>query len=369
MAPSTALLLFILSVAVFVRAGCRVRRENAWFATVAAILTFVTGLLLLSQSCLGLHTDFERWLSRISETVGGVPVCRMSPVTAIAFLLASVALFLKLPSLAKWRPAKHLSAALDSVVMTGSLIIVLAYSYGTPLFYSTNTIPMALLTAVAFALLSLAIELSEESDSWFLSMFTGHTVYSQMAQAFIPTILLLTILQNWLSVTTIPRLVGNQALYFGFIATACALTSAILVWLLARRIGARVEEAERTRHLSEVALMESETRYRTLFEQATDGVFIADREGNYINVNAIGVRMLGYTRDELLRLRISDVIAEVEVPRVSPELEEIKAGHPYHSKWQFKRKDDSVFIGEVMGTVMCWVSYVTSPNVCGPRRY
>ena len=42
------------------------------------------------------------------------------------------------------------------------------------------------------------------------------------------------------------------------------------------------------------ALRESESRYRTLFERAPDGIVIADAKGYYIDTNAAMCRMIGY---------------------------------------------------------------------------
>ena len=53
---------------------------------------------------------------------------------------------------------------------------------------------------------------------------------------------------------------------------------------------------------TEAALRASEENYRQLFEQAGDGIFIADGQGNYVDVNLSGCDLLGYTRDEILKL-------------------------------------------------------------------
>jgi len=93
-------------------------------------------------------------------------------------------------------------------------------------------------------------------------------------------------------------------------------------------------------------------QYRVLFEQSTDGIFIADAQGNYQDVNPAGCRLLGYTKDEIIKLSIADVITEDEIKRIAPELE-IGARDGYlNNHWQFKRKDQSVFIGEVIGAVL-----------------
>ncbi len=59
------------------------------------------------------------------------------------------------------------------------------------------------------------------------------------------------------------------------------------------------------------ALQESEKRFRMLVEQAGDAFFIHDYTGRILDVNLTACEMLGYSRDELLRMTISDVDVEV----------------------------------------------------------
>ena len=51
--------------------------------------------------------------------------------------------------------------------------------------------------------------------------------------------------------------------------------------VLRRRIE-RLEKSELQRNKAEDALRESEEQFRTLFEQASDGIFVADAQGHYI---------------------------------------------------------------------------------------
>ena len=64
------------------------------------------------------------------------------------------------------------------------------------------------------------------------------------------------------------------------------------------------------RRAAEEAVVRSERRYRTLFETVTDGIFLLARDGRLIEVNDAACRMLGYTRDELLGMRMDDVVPE-----------------------------------------------------------
>jgi hypothetical protein len=47
---------------------------------------------------------------------------------------------------------------------------------------------------------------------------------------------------------------------------------------------------------AEETLRRSELRYRELFENAPDGIFVATPEGRYTDMNAAGCRLLGYAR-------------------------------------------------------------------------
>jgi len=106
------------------------------------------------------------------------------------------------------------------------------------------------------------------------------------------------------------------------------------------------------RRNAEGKIRESESRYRTLFNYAPDGIVIANPESYYIDANASMCRMLGYTHKELVGLHASDIVAQAEIPQINPALQAIKADSNYNREWQFRRKDGSLFLAEVMATQM-----------------
>ena len=63
------------------------------------------------------------------------------------------------------------------------------------------------------------------------------------------------------------------------------------------------------RRQAERALRESEQRYRTVIEQAFDGVWLADGESRIVDVNPVACTMLGYARDELMGRRAADILS------------------------------------------------------------
>jgi len=81
-----------------------------------------------------------------------------------------------------------------------------------------------------------------------------------------------------------------------------------------RRLGPAIlhsleEKKEKTeRKHAEDALKASEERFRSYIEFAPDGVFLADETGHYLMVNNAACQLTGYSRLELMGMKISDIV-------------------------------------------------------------
>ncbi|HJV50955.1 MAG TPA: PAS domain S-box protein [Noviherbaspirillum sp.] len=95
------------------------------------------------------------------------------------------------------------------------------------------------------------------------------------------------------------------------------------------------------RREAERAVRDSEERFRQLFDNASDAIFIANEDGRYIDVNINACRMLGYSREELLGMQIVDLIPQADVERLAG----VKASLMHDAErvdlteWQLRRKD------------------------------
>ncbi len=160
MAPSTALLFVVLG-AVAAVAGRSGRGGRARIATsVIASLAALASLLLLVASIRGTYWGVEHLGLRIDGRVAGWPLGHISPVTAAAFLLVSLALVaLQLPE-ARDRKRAWLAAAAGFVVLVGGGVFFLAYVVGEPLLYRGSVLPPSAPTSTAFVTLGLAVLLA-----------------------------------------------------------------------------------------------------------------------------------------------------------------------------------------------------------------
>lgn len=95
------------------------------------------------------------------------------------------------------------------------------------------------------------------------------------------------------------------------------------------------------RKISETALKESETRFRNLFDYATDAIFVQALNGRIISVNNQAALMLGYPKDELLNMKFSELINENIIDSTFMIYSNLKEKGNYQFETQYKRKDNT----------------------------
>ena len=95
------------------------------------------------------------------------------------------------------------------------------------------------------------------------------------------------------------------------------------------------------------ALRQSEDRFHTIFDFVNDLIFVHDFEkGNFVEINQRACEMFGYTRDELLKLKIGD-LSENKPPytrqNLLSEMQKAQSGTPQTFDWRGKTKDGRLF--------------------------
>lgn len=95
------------------------------------------------------------------------------------------------------------------------------------------------------------------------------------------------------------------------------------------------------------ALRQSEEKFRSAFEGSNVGMALIDRTGRYIQINPTMEKLLGYTEEEMLGMRISDITYPGDMNQESPQIREMWEGKrdSIHFEKRFICKDGSVVWG------------------------
>ncbi|MCK6556630.1 response regulator [Candidatus Binatia bacterium] len=111
----------------------------------------------------------------------------------------------------------------------------------------------------------------------------------------------------------------------------------------------RLEDKSRQLEISNQELRDTEANLRAVFENAMDGILIAEvASRRFVFCNPMICRMLGYTRDELLTLDVSRIHPPEDLPRVASEFEkQVRQEHILAADLPVLRKDGSVFHADI----------------------
>ena len=119
---------------------------------------------------------------------------------------------------------------------------------------------------------------------------------------------------------------------------------------------AESEKAEAARCRAETALRESETNFRTLAENANDGILIAGGEGIHVYANRRAAQITGYTVAELLEMGIKELASPDELPQIMEQYKARLEGKPVPVQYEtaIVRKDGQDVPIEVTGARAVW---------------
>jgi PAS domain S-box-containing protein len=95
------------------------------------------------------------------------------------------------------------------------------------------------------------------------------------------------------------------------------------------------------------ALLESEGRLRLFIDQAADAVFVHDFQGRIQTVNQQACEILGYNRDELLKMSIADIDIDASQEKLENLWNRLRTEKKITSEGMHKRKDGTTFSVEI----------------------
>lgn len=279
-----------MSALLFVLSGVSLAAPLPRLARVSAGVVVLVSALTLSQYLFHVDLGIDQLLFT-DHAAGSLYPGRMSPATALAFLLTGFSLLRMHKTVENWFDKFFILA-----VFTISLLALIGYLYEVSSLYKIGAYSsMALHTAATMLLLSLAI-LFARPERGLMSTILAETEGGYVLRRFLPMILTFPIAMGWI------RLMGQRMeLYdtaFGLALMVVSLigTMTAFVWILARQL--TVMDVERKQ--SGERLRASEMRFRNTLDHMIEGCQIIGYDWRYQYLNDTAVKHSRKTREQLL---------------------------------------------------------------------
>ncbi|MGC8603044.1 MAG: hybrid sensor histidine kinase/response regulator [Desulfomonilaceae bacterium] len=101
------------------------------------------------------------------------------------------------------------------------------------------------------------------------------------------------------------------------------------------------------RDVTERKKLETILRYKELFDNVTDPVFINDFNGKFLEVNEGACRLFHYSREQLLAMRLNELVKREQLKILSQNAERIKKGETAQFEIELTAKKDEPILFEL----------------------
>jgi PAS domain S-box-containing protein len=128
-------------------------------------------------------------------------------------------------------------------------------------------------------------------------------------------------------------------------------TGAVFIMGIILAVSSGLMRQERERRIQlEIAQQEfqtSEEKYRQLFENANDAIWLQDMDGNLVAVNDAAVKLIGYSREELCHKNVKSLLSKESRKKAREIREKLLKGEyveqPYEQKVITKQGSETIF--------------------------
>ncbi|HVO65296.1 MAG TPA: PAS domain S-box protein [Syntrophales bacterium] len=117
-----------------------------------------------------------------------------------------------------------------------------------------------------------------------------------------------------------------------------------------RMAGSHTDVTERK--IMKEALLETEKRYRELFEESKDTAFIVNTHGKLVDINPAGSELLGYKKEELLALDLVHDLHVTKNARLQFRKKLIPEGYVKDAEVELRKKDGGVVLVHISASLM-----------------
>ena len=88
-------------------------------------------------------------------------------------------------------------------------------------------------------------------------------------------------------------------------------------------------------------------RYKELFENAREGVFLLNKDGKFIDTNDQMLESTGYTKAEIIKLGITKIVETSQIPYLESMLREVRSGKESRFELGIKTRNGRIVLNEI----------------------
>ncbi|HEY9195892.1 MAG TPA: PAS domain S-box protein, partial [Mucilaginibacter sp.] len=294
-----------------------------------SIIVFLFGLFGVLQYFLQFHTIIDQAFVNGDDIMTGVKYTYNSYITinsSLCILLFGAAFLLFTTKNNRLHIAAQYMLHLVTII---SAVAIIGYLYGLSLFYNYGYVSsMPVHIALFFLMISASASLLHPHYG-LTNLFKGDKVGNRMARMLFFPLEFIFIVLGFLRFKAQYSHFLTLELSMYLLTIIMLVICLVIVTVTARWLN-RVDEKrtlaenevitinnslekmveERSAELMNMVekLGESERKYRSLIEHASDAIYVLDLDNNITEVNASMCKMTGYTRDELLQLKITQLL-------------------------------------------------------------
>jgi PAS domain S-box-containing protein len=346
MVQDTALCFVLLGTSLLLLRRSYTRRPWRRLAQIFALVAVAIAILTLIEYAVGVDFGIDRtYVSSPLQAAPGFPVTRSGLGSAAAFLLIGLAL-LTLDT------RRAVRTDLSEVLGVGAALVALTsaagYLYGATFLYETD-IPgkgMAVHTVIGMLMLSAGV-ICVRPNRPLMALVTSNQVGGFVVRRLLVGAFSIPVLGLLITVGLRRSLYDEP-----YAAALLAVTAMAIAVVLVLATGKALNRIDTARTTSERAVAEREERLRDLIQQASDGVFLADLDGRYTEVNDAGCKMLGYRREDLVGKTIMDLLPAADLPRLNASKDALLRGDPQVDEWTLLRRDGTRLPVEVSAKIL-----------------
>lgn len=142
---------------------------------------------------------------------------------------------------------------------------------------------------------------------------------------------------------------GESLKNIGIVVVASVAGLFLIILIYGFVVRAAVKRKTRDQRLALQALTVSEERYRTLIEQASDGIVSVNPQLKFTQANSAALQLLGYSENELMQLYLPDVLVTND-SEPAWLVDQLENKGSLLTERQARRKDGTTFIVEIKST-------------------